>query len=138
MGFHQQQFLVVPKNTNEDFTKTFLPKSAHDKIWWKEASLARDLGRAHLRIHGTGNRNEDRASTFYPHYPTSGCISTREMKYDGIDYNDQRLVLDKMMDSMQLAPIYSNEVNLKGILYVIELDDQKKKVTPADLKSFDL
>jgi len=136
--FRRMMLDWVDKNDDEENTKSFLPKSAYDKTWWKEASLARDIGRQYLRIHGTGNRNEDSNSHFYPHYATSGCISTREGKYDGVDYKDQRVILDKMMNSMQMAPIFSNEVNLKGVLYVIELDDQKKKVTAEDLKDFDL
>ena len=126
----------VPNSSEEAFSKEFLPLSAQDKSWWKEASIARDIGRKWLRIHGTGNRNTDPTSKFYPHFATSGCISTREMKYDEVDYNDQRIILDTLMSAMQLAPIYTNEVKIKGILYVIELDDQKKAVKLEDLKEF--
>lgn len=126
----------VPDSSGETHTKEFLPLSAQDKSWWKEASVARDVGRSWLRIHGTGNRNTDRSSHFYPHYATSGCVSTREMKYDGVKYTDQRIILDTLMSAMQLAPVYNNEVNIKGILYVVELDDAKKPVTLEDLKDF--
>lgn len=126
----------IPKSLNEINTKEFLPISAHNKKWWHEASVARDIGRKWLRIHGTGNRNTDRSSVFYPHFATSGCISTREMKYDGIVYKDQRVILDKMMESMKLAPIFQNETNIKGVLYVVELDDKKEKVTTKALKEF--
>lgn len=118
--------------------KKLLPKSAHDKKWWKEASIAKDIGRRWLRIHGTGNRNDNKLSPYYTHFPTSGCISTREGEYDGVNYLDQRVLLDKMMSSMQLRPIYQNEVKLKAILYVIELDDKKEKVTPQTLQEFGL
>jgi hypothetical protein len=126
----------VPKTKNELNTKAFLPKTAHNKMWWHEASVARDVGRKWLRIHGTGNRNTDPKTTFYPHYPTAGCISTRELRYDGINYNDQRVLLDKMMEAMQMAPVFVNEVNLKGVLYVIELDDEKAPVTSETLKTY--
>lgn len=126
----------VPTSKDESLTKEFLPESAKNKSWWKEASIARDIGRSFLRIHGTGNRNTNRNSTFYPHYATSGCISTREMEYDGIDYKDQRLILDTLMSAMQISPIYSNEVKIKGILYVIELDNKKQAVTEDTLKKY--
>jgi len=96
--------------------------------------VARDVGRKWLRIHGTGNKNTDRTSTFYPHYATAGCISTREMNYDGVIYKDQRLLLDQMMSSMQLAPVFSSEPLIKGILYVIEIDDMHSKVLKEDLE----
>lgn len=128
----------VPKAEANSNILHFLPKSAQNKKWWREASVARDVGRKWLRIHGTGNRNTDRSSKFYPHYATSGCVSTREMEYDGVKYVDQRVLLDKMMSSMQLAPIYTSETLLKGILYVIEIDDKQSKVQLEDLELFGL
>jgi nitroreductase len=126
----------IPKSKDEMNTKQFLPKSSYDQTWWHEANVARDVGRKWLRIHGTGNRNTDRTSSFYPHFATSGCISTREMEYDGVDYKDQRVILDTMMSAMQLAPIYANEVDIKGVIYVVELDDKKEKVTAQTLKTY--
>lgn len=126
----------VPKSKSEVNTKEFLPLSAHAKTWWHQANVARDVGRKWLRIHGTGNRNTDRNSTFYPHVPSAGCITTKEMKYDGIDYKDQRIILDTMMNSMQLAPVFANEVEIKGVIYVVELDDKKEKVTTESLKEY--
>ncbi len=128
----------IPKSFEETNMSHFLPKSAQNKIWWKEASVARDVGRKWLRIHGTGNRNTDTSSSFYPHFATSGCVSTRELEYDGTDYKDQRIILNKMMEAMQIAPVFSNETSLKGVLYVIELDDKKKSITPEDLAKFGL
>ena len=77
-------------------------------------------------------------STFYPHYATSGCVSTRELKYDDIEYKDQRVILDKMMEAMQMSPVFANETSLKGVLYVIEIDDKKKNVIADDLAVFGL
>ena len=124
----------IPKTESDTNMSHFLPKSAQNKKWWQEASVARDVGRKWLRIHGTGNKNTDRTSTFYPHYATAGCISTREMNYDGVIYKDQRLLLDQMMSSMQLAPVFSSEPLIKGILYVIEIDDMQSKVLKEDLE----
>lgn len=116
-------------------TRELLPNSALNKKWWKEASLARDNDRKYLRIHGTG-RTANRARTYFPHVPTSGCISTREGKYDSVVYKDQRKILDALMKAQDLLPSYQNETSIKGVLYVIELDDKKEKVTLKTLEQF--
>ncbi len=126
----------IPASGGDANSLEFLPEISKDKLWWQEASIARDIGRKWLRIHGTGDRNDNKKSTYYPHVPTSGCISTREMQYDEIEYKDQRIILDQMMTSMQLGPVYANETLIKGVLYVVELDDSKRKVTLADLKHY--
>ena len=126
----------IPKSQGELNTKHFLPKSHTQLNWWKRANIARDAGRLYLRIHGTGRLNDEPSSSYFPHMPTSGCISTREGKYGAIRYTDQRKVLDKLMDASQLKPVYSNEPNIKGILYVVNIDDQKKSVKLLDLKKF--
>jgi hypothetical protein len=128
----------IPSTQGDANTLEFLPTSSHNSLWWKEASVARDVGRKWLRIHGTGNRNSNRKTTYYPHVPSAGCITTREMKYDGVDYRDQRIILDQMMSAMQLGPVYANETLIKGVIYVVELDDKKKKVTVEDLKQYDI
>ena len=124
---------VKPKNTIN-----YMPIESEKKRWWKRASVARDIGRKWLRIHGTGWKNTDPNSSYYPHFATSGCISTRELEYDGIVYKDQRLLLDKMMEASDLLPVFTNEVKLQGVLYVVEIDDQKKKVTLSDPENLGL
>ncbi|MCT4642375.1 MAG: hypothetical protein N4A33_08770 [Bacteriovoracaceae bacterium] len=119
---------------NDNLMNQFLPVSSKNSDWWKQASIARDIGRKYLRIHGTGNINTDKKSSYYPHFATSGCISTREGKYDGTVYKDQRLLLDKMMTSLQLGPIFSNEVLIEGVLYVANITNKKKKVTFKDIE----
>ena len=126
----------IPKLAGENGTKSFLPKSQFQVNWWKAASIARDAGRKYLRIHGTGKLNTNTKLSYYPHVPTSGCISTREGKYPRREYTDQRIILDKLMDASQLMPTYSNEKKIKGILYVVNIDDQRKPVTKADLKKY--
>lgn len=117
-------------------TSLLLPLSAHDKLWWKEASLARNNERKYLRIHGTGKLNNNPRVIYYPHMPTSGCISTREGKYGNVEYKDQRKILDALMRAQNLLPSYRNEAEISGILYVIELDDSQKKVTLETLKEY--
>jgi len=119
-------------------TIELLPSISHDKKWWKHASLARNNGRKYLRIHGTGQINTDLDSNYYPHVPTAGCISTREGTYGQTTFTDQRIVLDKLMQAQSLLPSYENEESIKGILYVVEIDDEKRAVSLADLEKFDI
>ena len=125
----------VPGVDNQN-TKLFLNESLHSMQWWRQASISRDVGRDLLRIHGTGKINQNSRSTYFPHVPTAGCISTREGKYGEVEFVDQRVILDQMMRAMQLAPIYSNETAISGALYVVELDDRKAAVTLNDLKRY--
>ena len=119
----------VPNAGDEDsLTKKFLPQIAHGSDWWKQASVSRDVGRSELRIHGTGKINPDPESTYYPFRKTSGCISQREGSYPDVEYNDQRLILDQLMESLGLLPVFENETEIKGILYFIEIDDQNRPV----------
>lgn len=122
----------IPKSNMDKYTKYFLPSSHENKTWWKRASIARDVGRKYLRIHGTG-RISQKGTTYYPHVPTSGCISTLEGFYDGVEYKGQRIILDKLMEASQLAPVYSNETNIYGVLYVVNIDEKKAPVSKNDL-----
>jgi hypothetical protein len=123
----------VPKSSNEVLMKSLLPSSSHNSDWWKPATVARDIGRNHLRIHGTGKINIDKNTPYYPFMRTSGCIAQRENTYDGVTFKDQRNLLDSVMKAMDLATTYQNETNIKGILYVVEIDEQSGPVTLDDL-----
>lgn len=118
-----------------ELVKDFIPKEHFKLNWWKQASVARDAGRSNLRIHGTGRINEDKKTPYYPHVPTAGCVSTREGEYEDLTFKDQRLLLDKMIEASQLAPVFSSEEELRGVLYVYNLDNKKSKVTLDDLKN---
>ena len=48
-------------------------------------------------------------------------------------FKDQRNLLDSVMKAMDLATTYQNETNIKGILYVVEIDEQSGPVTLDDL-----
>ena len=127
----------IPSSRGDSTTKSLVPSSHHSLSWWKQASIARDAGRLYLRIHGTGKINTNPLSKYYPHMPTSGCISTREGKYRNKNYIDQRVILDTMMKASRLSPIYSNETRLKGLLWVINIDDEKRAVNLRDLSFID-
>lgn len=124
----------ISKSRNEEVTKKLLPESSELSLWWKQAVVARDIGRNLLRIHGTGLRNNNPQSSYYPFVPTSGCIAQRENSYDGVKYKDQRKLLDVMMKASNLKAKYKNEVNLKGLLYVVEVDGAKKEMSRSDVE----
>lgn len=136
LAFGKFRRLILNWVPSDELTKELLPESAQDKSWWAQASIARDNGRKWLRVHGTGRINEDPQSSYYPHRPTSGCISTREGEYPEETYIDQRKLLDRAMKAMRMGPVFENEVRIKGVLYVIELDEKNERVTEASLKEF--
>lgn len=125
----------IPKSKDEMNQKAILPASSVESNWWKPNVVARDVGRNLFRIHGTGRLNEDEQSTWHPFRPTSGCIAKRENTYDDIEYRDQRNLLDVLMDSMGLAATYENETEIKGLLFLIEIDDKEAPVLLEDLKA---
>jgi hypothetical protein len=118
--------------------KKLLPLSNYEANWWTESTIARDVGRDLFRVHGTLRRNDNSATPYYPLYPTLGCVATREAEYDGVDYQDQRQLLDVFMVTQGLAPRYENETRIKGLLYVIEIDDTEGAVELADLEQLGL
>jgi hypothetical protein len=131
--FRRMILNFIPKSVDERLLKSLLPSSSHKEEWWKSSVVARDIGRNLFRIHGTGKINLDPTVPYYPFMRTSGCIAQRENTYDGVTFKDQRLLLDSIMKAMELEPSYENEVKVKGILYLVELDDNNLPVTESDL-----
>lgn len=123
----------IPKSKNEVLFRSLLPASSQNEDWWKAGVTARDIGRNLFRIHGTQKINNDPSVPYYPFVRTSGCIAQRENTYDGVTFKDQRELLDSIMKAMDLKPSYENEVLVKGILYVVELDDKDAPVEAEDL-----
>ena len=89
-------------------------------------------------MHGTLRRNENSGSVYYPFFPTLGCVATRETEYDGVDYHDQRQLLDVFMATQGLEPRFENETRIKGLLYVVEIDDTEGAVELSDLEELGL
>jgi hypothetical protein len=125
----------IPRSKNENLQTYLLPENMKELSWWKQAVIARDIGRNLLRIHGTGLTNNNPESTYYPFIPSLGCIKNREGIYNGVEYKDQRLMLDLMMESLGLNPIYENETLIRGLLYVIDLDDSTRPVELTDIEA---
>ncbi|MGK5090082.1 hypothetical protein WDW86_21230 [Bdellovibrionota bacterium FG-2] len=128
----------VSRSKDEKTYKTILPVSNHSALWWHESVIGRDVGRVSLRIHGTGKINQDSNSTFYPFLSTHGCVAKRENKYpeSATPYKDQRELLDQLMVSSNLEPMFKNEPEILGLLYVLEIDDQAAPVTLEDLAKY--
>jgi hypothetical protein len=131
--FRRMILNFIPKSTDESLIRSLLPISSHDEDWWKSSVVARDIGRNLFRIHGTGKVNLDPNVPYYPFVRTSGCIAQRENTYDGVTFKDQRILLDAVMEAMDLVPSYENELKVKGILYLVEIDDKNLPVGEADL-----
>lgn len=123
----------INSSRSEKDLLSLMPKDVQTMAWWRQSVVARDVGRALLRIHGTGIPNIDPSSSWYPFYPTSGCVASRENTYDGVSYHDQRSLLDTMMMGMNLNPEFENETRLKGLLYVVNLDSREEAVSQDDV-----
>ncbi len=124
--FGKNRRLIVnflKSSPGEENIKQFLPKSHRSLLWWSPSVVGRELGRSLLRIHGTGRLNKNPFSSYFPMIPSSGCLTTTERSFMGmIKINDQRLLLDALMDSLKLPPSYENESKIHGLLYVIDFD----------------
>lgn len=127
----------IPASKAENESLALLPQSSHQAQWWREASVARDMGRNSLRIHGSGNVAPE-GEPYYPFFGTSGCIAQRENTYEGITYIDQRLLLDKLMTVLGYAPEFKNETQIRALLYVINLNDEASAVSLNDLQSLQI
>jgi hypothetical protein len=134
--FRRMMLNFIPKSSDEAHIKSLLPKSSWDSDWWKPTTVARDIGRNLFRIHGTGRKDNVAGTPYFPFSRTHGCISQRENTYDRIQYTDQRKLLDKIMVSLELAPKYINEPKIKGLIYIIDLNDRNAPLNEKDLKDF--
>ncbi|MCB0341861.1 MAG: hypothetical protein KDD59_06410, partial [Bdellovibrionales bacterium] len=128
----------VEAGNDEAQTRLLLPPSNHTQTWWRQASIARDAGRGLFRIHGTGWWSFDSSAPYHPFVKTIGCVSQREKTYDDLTYNDQQLLLNELMKASGLAPTFRNESRIRGLFYVVEIDDRAAAVTIDDLRALGL
>jgi hypothetical protein len=127
----------VGAGQDESYTKLLLPPSSLGADWWQAASVARDIGRGSLRIHGTGLSSSS-SQPYYPLVPTSGCIAKREGKYGKVKYTDQRELLDELMKASGLEAKADNEPNINALIYLLEIDAKKTPVALTDLQALGL
>lgn len=138
-GFGRFRRLILdfsPPSAGEREQMKLLPASAHSASWWREAVVARDNGRNLLRIHGTGERSEATNAPYHPFVPTAGCVAQRELEYGGVDYIDQRRLLDRWMAASGLPLEHENEIRIRGLFYVMNIDDGTAPVSAADLARY--
>lgn len=122
----------LPKSKSEKNIRAVLPASSWNAQWWQEGVIARNIGRGLFRIHGTGQPapvNEP----YYPFFGTSGCVAQRENFYDGVEYKDQRLLLDRLMHSLGMHSVYENEESIQGLLFVMNINSEDRAVELSDL-----
>lgn len=124
----------LPQSPSEKNIRDVLPTSSYKANWWQEAVIARNMGRALFRIHGTGNPAPV-DQPYYPFFATSGCVAQKEGVYNGVRYRDQRLLLDQLMLALDLQPVYANEIQIQGLLFVININDAQKAVQLEDLQA---
>jgi hypothetical protein len=124
----------IPPSPNESELISLLPPSSHDTTWWRQSVVARDIGRNLMRIHGSGRENKDTTAQWFPLMRTNGCVSQRENKYNGVEYRDQDNLLKTLMRAQGLEVKRENELKIKGILYLIELNNEARPVTISDLE----
>lgn len=131
--YRRMKLNFVEASKDEKELLRYIPEELQHLNFWKESVVARDMGRDLFRIHGVGIKNIFRNTTYYPFIPTAGCIASIEGKYDGKRYVDQRELLDQFMIAMGIEPTYENETRVKGLLYVVNIDDTNAPVELGDL-----
>jgi hypothetical protein len=124
----------LPGNSLDQAALALLPTAFAQSSWWKEASFARDMGRSEFRIHGVGVLNSNPNDPSYPFVPTWGCLTTREGLYDGVQYQDQRILLDSLMTAQGLAPSFENETLISGYVVVLNINGIRLDVQPEELQ----
>jgi len=103
---------------NETFPAEFL--TWH---WWQEGIVALHLGRSLFRIHGSGRINKNPLSSYFPLVPSSGCLTMSERDFGGLyAIDDQRELLNALLESLGLEKSFTNELKIHGLLYVINFD----------------
>ena len=103
-----------------DVSKQMIPKSHHDLFWWKQSHLAFELGRSHLRIHGSGRLNLNPFSPHFPMVSSSGCLTLMEFGAFFFNIFHQRDFLNAQLRGQGLDHSYENELKIHGLLYVVE------------------
>lgn len=128
--FHRLIINYLPGNAGDlSYSQKFIPESWQDADWWKQAPLAKVLGRNLIRIHGTGKRAR-RATGYYPLVKTNGCIAEVEGTYFGKKQTGQKDLLDKLQ---QIQKIKGPD-KIHALLYVIEIDDKNEQINSSEIQ----
>ena len=116
------RFRRVKLEFTKDFeeSKALLPRTHHGLHWWKQSHMACDLGRSLLRIHGSGRLNLNPFSSHFPMVSSSGCLTLTEMNLPLLNLFHQQDFLKAHLWGQGLDQSYENELNIHGLLYVVE------------------
>jgi len=125
----------VAKSEAEQKQKQLLPASSYDLPWWQQAVQSRNNGRSAFRIHGTGFTSTGQGKPYYPFMATRGCVAQIEGNFNSTKYKYQRRLLDQIMQARGYDPTYKNEYKVRGILYIININNEKRAVDYQDLES---
>ena len=128
--FHRLIINYLPGNAADlTYYQKFIPNSFKDADWWKQAALAKVLGRNLMRIHGTGKRARTRTG-YYPLVKTNGCIAEIEGTYFGKKQTGQKDLLEKLQE---VSGAKSKEA-IHALLYVVEIDDSDRPVNFSEVE----
>lgn len=112
-----------------DNYKKLLPPSWQSYPPMQESFYGGKVGRRYIVVHGsTLDKGFFEGYSFYPNSPTDGCLSTLESwdeSTGGILHSDQ----------LQLVNTFIKSPDNMGILEVINLDNKKENVTPAEIQA---
>jgi hypothetical protein len=119
-----QKFLKDSSFTDTVWTiahyKKLLPKALQDYSPLYNSYYAGEAGRTEIIAHGTTvNPEYYKGTTYYPHTPSQGCLSTQEI-WDG------KLIKS---DQLRLVGALLKAGGANGYCVVVELDDKKKAVS---------
>lgn len=113
----------IPTSPDESELKKNLPLAHYEESWWKPCLVGRELGRSLLRIHGTGRKNPNIFTPYFPLVPTSGCLATSEVNFFGLyQIQHQKHLLSALLRALGLTETFENESKIHGLLYVVEFD----------------
>lgn len=115
---------------SEELYKKLIPDALKEYLPLYESFFASKAGRTEIIAHGTTvNPNYYINQPYYPLTPTQGCLCTKEIwsEYDG-----RRMESDqqKLVDALKKAG------GANGYCIVVEIDDQQKPVSLAEILPF--
>jgi hypothetical protein len=123
--YHQP---LTPVQDSSAMYKALFPSAWRKYEPMMEAWNAGKIGRTAIIAHGTTIDPEYYAGKpFYPLTPTMGCLCAREQW----NVTTGRLLLSEQYG---LSSTYINSPGKNGYLYVINLDNQEKAVTRAEVE----
>lgn len=109
--------------------KSLLPESWRNYSKIEEAFYAGELSRKLIIMHGSADDLEYfENEIYYPLTPSKGCLTTKEI------WNNENGTLVES-DQVKLMKAFFSTKQLKGYLFVIDLDDQQKDISIKEIET---